>query len=131
MVRKKRRGKQPTKSAGRAAKAGAASTHSEPEMSVHAVTQDEALVSEVQTFVAKRGELAKKLSDEIKSTEKKLAELKKTAAMLSTEPSSAAPKEPKPRPTKRKARRKKAAKKAPKPELAPIPETPEQPASAE
>lgn len=41
-----------------------------------------ALLDEVQSFLAAREELAKKLASEIAATEKKLAELKKTAAML-------------------------------------------------
>lgn len=40
------------------------------------------LMAEVQTFLATRDELAKKLAEEIAATEKKLAELKRTAAML-------------------------------------------------
>jgi hypothetical protein len=41
------------------------------------------LVTEVQAFLSKRGELAEKLAREIEATEKKLAELKRTAALLS------------------------------------------------
>jgi hypothetical protein len=40
------------------------------------------LLDEVQSFLAVREELAKKLASEIAATEKKLAELKQTAAML-------------------------------------------------
>jgi hypothetical protein len=40
------------------------------------------LVAEVQAFLSKRGELAEKLAREIEATEKKLAELKRTAALL-------------------------------------------------
>jgi hypothetical protein len=40
------------------------------------------LLDEVQSFLAAREELAKKLASEIAATEKKLAELKKTAALL-------------------------------------------------
>lgn len=40
------------------------------------------LVAEVQSFLNKRGELAEKLAREIEATEKKLAELKRTAALL-------------------------------------------------
>ena len=42
----------------------------------------DSLVEEVQSFLDRRAALAKKLVDEIAATEKKLAELKKTAAML-------------------------------------------------
>ncbi len=41
-----------------------------------------ALAGEVQSFLDKRIELARKLSQEIDATEKKLAELKRTAAAL-------------------------------------------------
>lgn len=40
------------------------------------------LLAEVQSFLNKREELARKLADEIAATETKLAELKKTAAAL-------------------------------------------------
>lgn len=40
------------------------------------------LGSEVQAFLGMRDELAKKLADEIAATEQRLAELKKTAALL-------------------------------------------------
>lgn len=40
------------------------------------------LVDEVQSFLRQRQELAQRLADEIAATEAKLAELKKTAAML-------------------------------------------------
>lgn|GEM_PF-4402476 len=40
------------------------------------------LMAEVESFLSKRDELARKLALEIEATEKKLAELKKTAASL-------------------------------------------------
>lgn len=48
--------------------------HCSPEMAC--------LTGEVQTFLSKRDELAQKLAREIEITEKKLAELKHSAAML-------------------------------------------------
>lgn len=55
-----------------------------------------ALMEEVQTFLAKRAELAKKLAAEIEATEKKLADLKMTAASLFPANSTASPKDKKP-----------------------------------
>lgn len=52
------------------------------------------LVAEVQSFLSKRGELAEKLAREIEATEKKLEELKRTAALLLPLPAVAAPAEP-------------------------------------
>jgi hypothetical protein len=130
MARKKRRERQPVKPAG-ASKSSSASTHSEPEMSVHALTQGDPLVDEVQSFVAKRSELAKKVAEEIKTTEKKLAELRKTAAMLSPDSGgAAAPKERKPAPKERKPKpaKPKSSKREAKPEEA-SPETPQEPAA--
>lgn len=49
------------------------------------------LIAEVQSFLSKRDELAKKLSEEIAATEAKLIELKKTAAALFPERAAAAP----------------------------------------
>jgi hypothetical protein len=72
-------------------------------MSVHALTPGDPLVDEVQSFVAKRAELARKVAEEIKATEKKLSELRKTAAMLS--PEGAAAKERKPKQSKARAPR--------------------------
>lgn len=40
------------------------------------------LMAEVECFLSKRDELARKIADEIEATERKLAELKKTAASL-------------------------------------------------
>jgi hypothetical protein len=129
MARKKRRERQPVKPAG-GQKSSPASTHSEPELSVHALTQGDPLVDEVQSFVAKRSELAKKVAEEIKTTEKKLAELRKTAAILSPDSGGAAPKErkPAPNPRKPKAAKPRAGKREAKPEAAP-PETPQEPAA--
>ena len=49
------------------------------------------LLAEVQSFIQRREELAKKLADEITATESKLAELKRTAAALFPENAVAAP----------------------------------------
>ncbi len=48
------------------------------------------LLDEVQSFLAQREELAKKLAEEIAATEQKLVELKKTAAQLFPETAAAA-----------------------------------------
>ncbi|QDU28122.1 hypothetical protein ETAA8_32220 [Anatilimnocola aggregata] len=48
------------------------------------------LLAEVQSFLSKRDELARKLADEITATEAKLAELKRTAASLFPENNNAA-----------------------------------------
>lgn len=53
------------------------------------------LLEEVQSFLAQREELAKKLAEEIAATEQKLADLKKTAAQLFPETVAAAPKDKK------------------------------------
>jgi hypothetical protein len=53
-----------------------------PEPSASPVTVEPSLMTEVESFLGRRDELAKKLADEIVATEKKLAELKKTAASL-------------------------------------------------
>ena len=47
------------------------------------------MLDEVQSFLAQREELAKKLAEEIAATEQKLADLKKTAAQLFPETASA------------------------------------------
>ena len=44
--------------------------------------QVEPLMAEVETFLSKRDELARRFTEEIAATEQKLAELKKTAASL-------------------------------------------------
>ena len=63
-----------------------------------------ALLDEVQSFLAAREELAKKLASEIAATEKKLAELKQTAAMLfPAAPAVSSPKEKKAKKAKVKA----------------------------
>jgi hypothetical protein len=57
------------------------------------------LLAEVQSFIQRREELARKLADEIAATETRLAELKKTAAALFPETSApvSAPKDKKPK----------------------------------
>jgi hypothetical protein len=40
------------------------------------------VLEEIQAFLAQRAELARKLTEEIEATEKKLAELRQTAALL-------------------------------------------------
>ncbi|MGC4007048.1 MAG: hypothetical protein QM811_29555 [Pirellulales bacterium] len=62
------------------------------------------LLDEVQAFLAKRVELAKRMAEEIDATEKKLVELRKTAALLQAEtaptaPKVKAPKKPRSKPT--------------------------------
>lgn len=58
-------------------------TADEPqESSVATSPTCDSLVEEVQSFSDRRAALAQKLADEIAATEKKLAELKKTAALL-------------------------------------------------
>jgi hypothetical protein len=65
---------------------------------------DEPLFEEVQAFLSQRAELAQKLADEIAATEKKLAELKKTSAMLFPESVAVIPsKERKPKKPKLKS----------------------------
>jgi hypothetical protein len=49
------------------------------------------LMAEVETFLSKRDELARKLAEEIEATEKKLAELRKIAASLFPENVSSGP----------------------------------------
>ena len=49
------------------------------------------LIAEVHSFLSKRDELAKKLSEEIAATEAKLVALRKTAAALFPEKAAAAP----------------------------------------
>lgn len=61
------------------------------------------LMAEVESFLSKRDELARRIADEIAATEEKLADLKKTAASLfpetlSGEESVQKPKKPKPKP---------------------------------
>src|SRR5580693_6518287 len=48
----------------------------------HAVEDLGGLAAEVESFLSRRSELARKLTQEIEATEKKLAELKRTAALL-------------------------------------------------
>ena len=49
------------------------------------------LIAEVHSFLSRRDELARKLSEEIAATEAKLIELRKTAAALFPEKTTAAP----------------------------------------
>lgn len=61
------------------------------------------LMAEVESFLNKRDELARRIADEIAATEEKLAELKKTAASLfpeslNSDESIQKPKKPKPKP---------------------------------
>lgn len=75
----------------------------------------EPLMEEVQSFFHKRAELARKLADEIEATEQKLAELKRTAAMLFPENGNGngqkdrKPKKPKPKVTSREEKTETAA----------------------
>jgi hypothetical protein len=61
------------------------------------------LMAEVQNFLATRDELAKKLAEEIAATEKKLAELKRTAVLLYPQATVAANKDKKAKKVKAKA----------------------------
>lgn len=49
------------------------------------------LVVEVQTFLSKRSELAERIAREIESTERRLEELRRTAALLATPAAAAIP----------------------------------------
>ena len=60
------------------------------------------LVGEVQSFLRQRTELAQRLAEEIAITEKRLAELKQTAAMLFPEQTSSRPQLRKAKPVKSK-----------------------------
>jgi hypothetical protein len=60
-------------------------------------------MEDIQSFLAKRAELAKKLADEIEATERKLAELKNTQARLFPEMHGSGRKDPKPKKAKPKA----------------------------
>lgn len=79
------------------------------------------LVDEVQSLLSRRNSLAAKLAEEIATTEKKLAELKKTAALLTPDTKA-------PAPAKEKSKPKKVKKSAPRGETAAeanaTPETP-------
>lgn len=66
--------------------------------------QVDPLMAEVESFLSKRDELARKIAAEIEALEQKLAELKETAASLFPEtagggPSNPKSKKPKPKPT--------------------------------
>jgi molecular chaperone DnaK (HSP70) len=68
------------------------------------VEQVDPLMAEVESFLSKRDELARKIAAEIETLEQKLAELKETATSLFPETaggasSSPKPKKPKPKPT--------------------------------
>ncbi len=68
------------------------------------VEQVDPLMAEVESFLSKRDELARKIAAEIETLEQKLAELKETAASLFPETAGGAsaspkPKKPKPKPT--------------------------------
>jgi hypothetical protein len=54
----------------------------EPEATPPVTEANNPLLAEVQSFLSKREELARKLAEEIAATEAKLAELRKTAASL-------------------------------------------------
>jgi hypothetical protein len=60
-----------------------------PVSTVVAITPVDPLVDEVQSFLQRRESLAQKLAEEIAATEKKLAELKRTAALLYPEKAAA------------------------------------------
>ena len=53
-----------------------------PTSTEETTTQAGSVFDEVQAFLAQRAELTRKLAEEIEATEKKLAELKRTAALL-------------------------------------------------
>lgn len=70
----------------------------EPLLSISAESDSaEPLLAEVQSFLAKRSELAKRLKEEIAATESRLEQLRKTAASLMSEKSPPAAKEKKPK----------------------------------
>jgi hypothetical protein len=62
----------------------------EPEAAPPVAEANNPLLAEVQSFLSKREELARKLAEEIAATEAKLAELRKTAASLFPESTPAA-----------------------------------------
>jgi hypothetical protein len=70
----------------------------EPLLSIAAEPDSaEPLLAEVQSFLAKRSELAKRLKEEIAATELRLEQLRKTAASLMSEKSLPVAKEKKPK----------------------------------
>ena len=66
------------------------------------VETSDPLMAEVETFLSKREELARRFAEEIEATEERLAELKRTAASLFGEndgkTANEKPKKPKPKP---------------------------------
>ncbi|WP_254508005.1 hypothetical protein [Anatilimnocola floriformis] len=78
----------PAKETAPVAKPAAAAPEAAP---VSAPADGTPLLAEVQSFIQRREELARKLSDEITSTEERLAELKRTAAALFPENNRPAP----------------------------------------
>lgn len=83
---------------------------------VPVIEQPHPLMAEVESFLSKRDELAQKLALEIEATEKKLAELKKTAASLFPETAGGAPAD-----RKSKKNKAKSANREAKAEAAPTP----------
>lgn len=59
--------------------------------------QEATLLDQVQSFLTQRAELAQKLAAEIEATEKRLVELRKTAAMLFPENTASPAKDKKPK----------------------------------
>ncbi|MDB5342321.1 MAG: hypothetical protein JWP89_698 [Schlesneria sp.] len=66
------------------------------------VEQLDPLMAEVESFLSKRDELARKIAAEIETLEQKLSELKETAASLFPETAGGGPSSPKPKKTKPK-----------------------------
>jgi len=66
-----------------------AAATAQPATPITAIGEATPLLAEVQSFLSKRDELARKLAEEITATEAKLAELKKTAASLFPETAAA------------------------------------------
>jgi hypothetical protein len=128
MTRKKHRNHRPEASPLPTATASdLAETPAAPASVAPAEAPDDPLLSEVQSFLSKRAELAQKLADEIAATEKKLAELKETAALLFPEHHGNGQKERKPKKAKPKAAvREPKSEAATAPSDAPATEAPEQ-----
>jgi hypothetical protein len=104
MTRKRHRGRPaPIPALETAALGEPAQAEASPEPPEQFSTAADPLLGEVQSFLSKRADLAKKLADEIEATENKLAELKRTAAMLFPENHGNGPKERKPKKVKLKA----------------------------
>ncbi len=110
---------------GNATLVDATSGHAEPELPAEAAIPAEPLMEEVQSFLSKRAELAQKLADEIEATEKKLADLRKTAALLFPENATNGAKDRKPKKVKmRVANREEKAEPKPAAESSPPAEAP-------